>query len=415
MKKRQFLLFELILDSFRFALTDLGKLLMIGFLIAVLVGSVTFVVPIYHIFTILFSLLAGTFFAALIFWPRLHIVRNQASKGIVGQTITGRFQIHNVGHLPCYDVSLSYFDLPTGLQEIDPERIIRRVGSGDTTEFEIKIKPLRRGLYEVRDPRHYSTFPFNIFRAGPRIFQSTPLLILPSFTAMDKVEIPISSRFQPGGIVLTSNVGESPEYIGNRAYRPGDPLRRIDSKAWARLAQPVVREYQEEYYSRVGLVLDTFIPPRRHRPPEGFPTLEAGISLTAAVADAMSRGEYIIDIFAAGPDLYVFRTGRHTVQLDNVLEILACIKAHRRNPFSVVAPALSDELTKMSAVIFVLLDWDLPREELVRAAVEAGCSTKVVIVREKPCSSDFHAAENWAGHFQIVTPEDVKAGRVDQL
>ena len=36
---------------------------------------------------------------------------------------------------------------------------------------------------------------------------------------------------------------------------------------------------------------------------EKYPDLEAAVSLTAAIADAMNRGEALIDIFAAGPQL----------------------------------------------------------------------------------------------------------------
>jgi len=81
--------------------------------------------------------------------------------------------------------------------------------------------------------------------------------VLPDFRPADAITVPGSARYQPGGIALTSNVGESPEYIGNRDYRAGDPLRRIDFRSWGRLAKPVVREYQEEYFSRIGVVLDT--------------------------------------------------------------------------------------------------------------------------------------------------------------
>jgi len=181
---------------------------------------------------------------------------------------------------------------------------------------------------------------------------------------------------------LTSSIGESPEYIGNREYVPGDSARRIDYRSWARLAKPVVREYQEEYYCRVALVLDTFVPRGRKARREGFPDLEAAISLSASVADALSRGEYLIDLFAAGPELYVFRAGRHTAHFENILEIVACVDACRDNPFDTVAPALVDELTNISTVIGVLLDWDASRRQLVRTAVEMGCSVKILIVRD---------------------------------
>ncbi len=73
------------------------------------------------------------------------------------------------------------------------------------------------------------------------------------------------------------------------------------------------------------------------------------MSLAASVTGALSHGEYIIDIFAAGPELYVFRAGRHTAHFDNVLQILACVDACRNNPFDTISPAVSEELGNISA------------------------------------------------------------------
>ena len=49
-------------------------------------------------------------------------------------------------------------------------------------------------------------------------------------------------------------------------------------------------------------------------------------------------------VSAAGPDLYVLRSGRHTGQFENLLEILADIEHCTKNPFEVVTPALAEEL-----------------------------------------------------------------------
>jgi hypothetical protein len=68
-------------------------------------------------------------------------------------------------------------------------------------------------------------------------------------------------------------------------------VRRIDFRSWARLGKPVVREYQEEYYCRIALILDTHVVPKKtwgsferwaegwyfpyEQGPEEFPELEA--------------------------------------------------------------------------------------------------------------------------------------------
>ena len=135
--------------------------------------------------------------------------------------------------------------------------------------------------------------------------------------------------------------------------------------------------------------------------------------MTAALAEFISRGEYIIDIFAAGPQLYTFRTGRHTAPLESILEILACVGPCRDNPFTKVSPALAEVLPSVSAVFCVLLDWGPSRRALVRRAAEAGCDTRVLVVCGEKRRPD--QADPWAGPVTLVSPEDIREGRVDRL
>jgi len=312
----------------------------------------------------------------------MDVVGTLPEKATAGEIVTAQYTLVNKRRITAYELGLRFFRLPSSFQMADPETTLGHVGPGESLTASIRLKPNRRGLHTLPRPRAYSTFPFNLARVGRSWADEPSLLVLPHFHPIVGIDVPVGTRYQPGGIALTSNVGESPEYIGSREYVPGDSPRRIDYRSWARLATPVVREYQEEYYCRVALVLDTFVPRGRKPDREGFPDLEAAISLSASVADALSRGEYLIDLFAAGPELYVFRAGRHTAHFENILEIVACVDACRENPFDTVAPALVDELSNISTVIGVFLDWDASRRQLARTAVEMGCSVKILIVRD---------------------------------
>ena len=62
----------------------------------------------------------------------------------------------------------------------------------------------------------------------------------------------------------------------------------------------MVREYQEEYFSRVALIMDTYVPPKFG--PAHRLAFEGGVSVVASVADWFSRSEAVVDVLAAGPD-----------------------------------------------------------------------------------------------------------------
>lgn len=415
--RRESVLIRLALHVWRYKLTACGRILVVMGVVVGTFASPSIEVPVFYILFALFPLGAVAWFVNLFLRPRVEVSGVFPGRATTEHPVTGLFRVRNLGRLPLFDVAAGFFGLGPRLRQVEPERHLPVLARGGAVEFPVTLLPRRRGAYALPMLRVFTTFPFNICRSGPALRAGGTLLVLPRFHPIAAVDLPVGSRYQPGGIALTSDVGESPEYIGNREYRPGDPTRRIDARAWARLAAPVVREFREEYYCRIALVLDTYMPrrtPWRLRA-AGSPELEAAVSLSAAVADALSRGEYIIDLFAAGPELYVFRAGRHTAHLDNVLEILACVEECRRNPFEVVAPALSDELGNISTVISVLLDWDASRQRLLRAAVEAGCGVKTFIVRDGPTTEPYEAAEDWAGPIVQLSCADVLRGGLERL
>jgi len=347
--------------------------------------------------------------------PRVAIRADFPARGAVGQALTVRCALHNERRRPQFSLGAGFFLLPLAIAHNRNPEVAEVIPPGGRAQCGVTITPRRRGHYKMPGVVAYSSFPLGLYRVPAGKSDPWPLLVLPAFHPIHQIDVPIGTRYQPGGIALTSHVGESPEYIGNREYVSGDSIRHIDFRAWARLSKPAVREFQEEYYCRIALVLDTFTGRANPPSPEGFPEFEAAVSLTAAVADALSRGEYLIDLFAAGPELHVFRAGRHTAHLDNVLEILAGVGHTVDNPFERLAPALLDELANISTVVCVLLDWDRSREHAVRAAAEAGCSIKVVVVRNGPATEPLDSAYRWTPHVRQVSPAAVRSGGVDTL
>ncbi|HPP12603.1 MAG TPA: hypothetical protein PKW42_07710, partial [bacterium] len=75
-------------------------------------------------------------------------------------------------------------------------------------------------------------------------------------------------------------------------------------------------------------------------------------------------------------------------------------------------PLLAEELSRMSAVIFIFLQWNQLRRSLVRIAEEAGCLTRVVLIlatrpTEKRMISGQEVIE--------LTPEQVLTGQVEKI
>jgi hypothetical protein len=177
---------------------------------------------------------------------------------------------------------------------------------------------------------------------------------------------------------------------------------------------PVVKQYQQEFLTRVAILLDTYVPGsvsalRRSGGPDD--PLEANLSMAAAIADYLARQDYIVDLFAAGPELYYFQAGRSLGFVDNILDILACIERCPTDPLETIGPRFNQELTQISTVIVLLLDWEPRRQAFVETVRRSGVRVKPILV------SDRHTLDDLAGTgsaARVVTPRQVKAG-IDSL
>jgi uncharacterized protein (DUF58 family) len=309
------------------------------------------------------------------------------------------------GHLPELR-----FAIPRPLRwgssvRFSPEESFLAVAPDATTDVPVTLTVQRRGRYELRGPTLRRTDPLRLATGLAVAAPPQTLLVYPRFFRFDSFPVPLGRRYQPGGIPLSSNTGDAIEFVGTRDYREGDAIKNIHWRSWARRGKPVVKEYQEEYFSRVALILDTFVPEKTTAVHERV--FESAVSVLSSVADHFSRSEAIVDILAAGPDVYQVSTGRSLAYLDTILDVLACLEPCRDRPFSTIGPLLFDKLAQTTTVVAVLQDWDEPREAFLRQVRDQGTAVRAVIVHAGPTTRPWEAAGADIGVVSLMTPDDV--------
>ncbi|MBI2155486.1 MAG: DUF58 domain-containing protein [Candidatus Rokubacteria bacterium] len=277
-----------------------------------------------------------------------------------------------------------------------PRRPVPPIPAGGEAEVEIEIRPTRRGRVAFRSVTIARPDPFGLVQALVTVPAPQALLVLPRRYPLPDIALPGTRRYQPGGVALATSVGDSEEFAALRDYRPGDPLRRIHWKSWARVGQPVVKEYQDEFFVRHALVLDTFCAA------DGGEAFEEAVSLAASIAVAIDTQESLLDLMFVGPEAYCFTAGRGLGHLDRMLEVLAGVRPCRDKPFRALHRAVLERHDALSGCVAVLLGWDAPRRELVRHLEALGTPTRVFVV----VADEAAAADVPAGVHRLV------AGRV---
>ncbi|MCM2256558.1 MAG: DUF58 domain-containing protein [Vicinamibacteria bacterium] len=333
-----------------------------------------------------FALAAGVFVAASLFAfvrrPRAALDCTLPERATAGRTLAIEARVTAAGDAIEDDLLLSFPMARRWSSSVPVEPRQQRVIAlpGTPAVVHATLRPARRGRYRLRPPVLRGTDPLGLVAGRAREEGERHLLVYPRFFTFGELKLPVGRRYQPGGIPMSSSTGDAQEFVGTRDYREGDPIKNIHWRSFGRRGKPVVREFQEEYFCRIALVLDTSTPKRPTAADEA--RFEAAISVLASIADQFSRGDFVVDLLAAGPDLYYVSAGRSLGSLETVLDVLAALEPSPAAPFATVGPPLIDALAQISTVVAVLQDWDESRENFLREVKALGTEVRAFVVRE---------------------------------
>jgi uncharacterized protein (DUF58 family) len=174
-------------------------------------------------------------------------------------------------------------------------------------------------------------------------------------------------------------------------------LQHIHWKSFARAAKPIVKEFQNEYFERHALVLDTFPAGQDER------AFEEAVSIAASFAYTIDTRESLLDLMFIGAQAYTHTAGRGQLHAGNLLEILAGVQACRDKPFSVLSDAVIARRHSLTGCICVLVGWDAERAAFVRRLHSHGIESRVIAVSASPVP----ARPEW---LLVVEPGKVQAG-----
>lgn len=349
------------------------------------IGSISLDLQLYVPFVYAFALWIVAAIAAGLSRPQVSLTLRYGERVCAGETLPLEIQVTQTGRRTGVNLYVLPNRLPLVIDAVPTGGIpLPMLRQGQTAQVRLGLHCRRRGAYRLHGVRVETDFPLGIFVAQRLFLEDRRLLVSPRFTPMARLDIPQGRRYHPGGVALASTLGDSFEFIGNRDYREGDNVRDIDWRATARLNAPVVREWREEYFLRVGVVLDTFLV--RGAGEWKRQDFERAVSVCAAVSDFMARQEYLVDLFAAGPDLYHLTAGRSLAYLDQILDILACVESSPVEPFETLQPEIAEHLSQINTIVCVFLDWNEARRAFVEHLSAEGAGVKVIIIRDAPPS-----------------------------
>lgn len=271
-----------------------------------------------------------------------------------------------------------------------------------TVTVTIVLKPLRRGKlvftgFELKRPD-----PLGIFFAKHRIDQYDELISLPKRYSIQPFILNSEQHFHRGRVVLAAAVGDSEEFIGLREYRPGDPLRHIHWRSFAKRGTPVVKEHQDDYVDRHALVIDTFLGT------SSTDDFEAAVSIAASLIQAAQPSASTLDSVFIEHQIWHLTSGRGFSNNRQVLLQLAELQPTGHDRFMQLSEYLRRYLERLASVIIVSADWDASRQSFVDELHSRHVRCTALCARETKSTDDS------TGQIQRVNPTYIRPSFIEQ-
>lgn len=252
----------------------------------------------------------------------------------------------------------------------------------------MQLIPLRRGYLQFDKTHLAQTEPLGLLQSQKTIKNKDRLLILPKLYNTPRLDLDGKRTFHLGGINNASIVGDSQEFMSLRDYHPGDPIRSIHWRSYAKLNKPIVKEYQDEYFTRYGLILDTFLDN------SSDVVFEDAVSVAASFITAEREQDTLLDLMFVGDKSYRITSGRGLAATESILEILACVAGVYESNINEVERLIKQSSHECSAIICVLLTLDKPRLNLINLLSSLGMPIKCLIICDDGASENLTALNN---------------------
>ena len=263
----------------------------------------------------------------------------------------------------------------------------------------LEIVPRRRGRIELAGLTLGRAEPLGLIKGLTRIALPGRITALPKRYRVPPLALPGRRKFQQGGVSLATSIGDSEEIVGLREYRPGDPLQRIHWKSTARAGKPIVKEFQDEFFERHALVLDT------SRASGEDAVFEEAVAVAASFVYTVDTRECLLDLLFAGREVHAYTTGRGQMSPDHLLEILAAVGPSAAQGFGELARAVRARVARMSSSILVFVAWDDERRALAEALLASGLEVRALLV----CLPE-QRPQDPPAWLRVLHPGEIEAG-----
>jgi len=299
------------------------------------------------------------------------IARHRASEG---DEIDIEIELSNPG--PTCALLSIVDDPPRGLPPVDGHtQFLGRLGSGDSATISYIVRA-HRGLHRFGAVRVRTWSPWSLTTHEEPLPLAADVKVHPRIEGLDPITIRPRRTRAFAGPVRANRGGQGLDFFGCRAYTPGDDVRRINWRAYARQNSLIINEYELERIADVNIVLDARA--KSHTQLTDETTFDHSVRAAAALASHfLEQGNNVGLLIYGNYVQWVFPgTGRQ--QKERILDELSQAKLGDKAVFEELRFIPTRLFPVRSQLVLVSPLVDENDTEIVALLVERGYSVLLV-------------------------------------
>lgn len=241
----------------------------------------------------------------------------------VGEPMTFEIHLANRTDLPHHTLRVDRPFLPwDGKWEGEPP-MLATLSAKNSEVVLTRARFVERGTHSLDPFEALALVPLGLGR-GPIIHSpGFKFTVVPHIAQVTRVTLPSGrGAGARSGRELAGGTGDSRELAGVRPYRPGDAVRQLHVRTWARTGEPHVREYHEPVPVRVAIVVDA-------AGKLDAPAFEATTSLAAGVIACLEQEQERLSVLV-GETHQSLEVGRGHAHLEAALDELAELRPSKQ-------------------------------------------------------------------------------------
>ncbi len=358
------------------SVTNEGALVFVATLIAAAAGIDVHFSHLYLVFCGLFGLLiAALICRPMARLPDVHVRIEHPPRISVGEVLNFTAVVRNEGDKARFALRVRGPFLPWDGTWIQRAPSIAVVEPGQVVRVGLAARLDVRGERYLGRFYGQSVFPLGL-AGGQRVRSDrVRLTVVPRVLEVRGLPPPPAIEEPPEARGHSLHRGESFELLGLRPYRPGDRIRDLHARSWARLGEPMVREYRRATRHKITVLLDAWGDPADR---EGF---DAAVDLTASLVNWGVQQEARVDLLVAAEPSFAMRIGQEGASLEAALDALAPVVACEDRP--PIEALLGDRLGRFGRLLAIFATWDAERAAQAEQLRSHAPDCRILVVHRK--------------------------------